>query len=94
MSITRASSRPRIVVVPRPLAGFFDERLSRAYDGRPEVRVIVDRREGERRAAVSMLQLPERRKADRRANAVYWNLGEMPFTAAVGDERALRSRGR
>ena len=86
MSTTCASSRQRIIVVPRPLAGFFQERLSHMYAGRPDVEVVVDRRAQERRrAAPSVPHLPERRKADRRASDVYWSLGDMPFTAAVGD---------
>jgi hypothetical protein len=37
---------PRVIVVPRPLAAHFHERLSRVYGGRTDVRVIVDRRNG------------------------------------------------
>ena len=86
MSTTCASSRQRTIVVPRPLAGFFQERLNHMYAARPDVRVVVDRRTEDRRlAAPAVSHLPERRKADRRAGGVYWSLEDMPFTAAVGD---------
>jgi hypothetical protein len=75
-----ASGRPRVVVVPRPLAAFFLERLRSLYRDRPDVQVVVDRRFGERRRAEapSALRVPERRGSERRSNAVYWSLEDMP----------------
>jgi hypothetical protein len=85
VSNTCGSLQTRIIVVPRPLTAFFYERLSRMYAGRTDVRVVVDRRvEQRRRAAAAAHSVPERRSSERRADAVYWSLEEMPF-AASGD---------
>ena len=84
MSTTCEGTQTRVVVVPKPLAGFFFERLDRLYAGRADVRVVVDRRVAQRRRAAGAppRQAPERRRADRRADAIYWSLKEMPFAAS------------
>jgi hypothetical protein len=83
VSTNCANDQTRVIVVPRPLAAYFYERLSRLYAGRPDVRVVVDRRVGDRRRSpASALNMSERRTGDRRADAVYWSLEEMPFAAS------------
>ena len=84
MSTRIANTQTRVVVVPKPLATFFFDRLSRLYAGRPDVRVVIDRRVGQRRRAADAPppQVPERRQGDRRVEAVYWSLEDMPFVAA------------
>ena len=47
---TADGREPKVIVIPRPLEGFFYERLTSRYADRADVRVIVDRRVGERRA--------------------------------------------
>lgn len=85
MSTSCANNQTRVIVVPRPLADYFFQRLSRLYAGRPDVRVVVDRRVQERRRSPApALSVSERRRADRRADEVYWSLEQMPF-AASGD---------
>jgi hypothetical protein len=79
-------ARPRVIVIPRPLAGFFYERLTRQYAARPNVAVVVDRRVGERRRAAKGGRVPDRRAGERRANEVFWSLAEMPFAAAATGE--------
>jgi hypothetical protein len=79
------ASRPRVIVIPKPLAGYFYERLCRQYEGRQEVTVVVDRRVTERRRAAAS-RLPERRTGERRANEVYWSLEEMPFASVAGGD--------
>jgi hypothetical protein len=83
VSIMCAGTQTRVVVVPKPLAGFFCERLDRLYAGRPDVQVVVDRRIAQRRRAAGAppRHAPERRRADRRADAVSWSLKDMPFAA-------------
>ena len=83
MSTSCANNQTRVIVVPRPLADYFYERLSRLYADRPDVRVVVDRRvEQRRRSPAPALNVSERRRADRRADAVYWSLEKMPFAAS------------
>lgn len=83
MSTSCTNNQTRVIVVPRPLATHFYERLSRLYAGRPDVRVVVDRRvEQRRRSPAPALNMLERRTGDRRADAVYWSLEEMPFAAS------------
>lgn len=76
----------RVIVVPRPLAGFFYERLVRQYGGRPDVTVLVDRRRGERRRSQKAGPAVERRSGERRTNDVYWSLAEMPCRGAPSTE--------
>jgi len=83
---------PRVIVVPRPLAAHFCERLSRLYGDRGDVYVIVDRRSGERRACAlgPFDGTGERRNGDRRLAVPSWSLADMPARVA-GDPAAAGS---
>ena len=39
----QAQSVQKVIVIPRQLEDYFLERLSRVYEGREDVRVVVDR---------------------------------------------------
>ena len=85
MPRTTETVRTRLIVIPRPLEGFFYARLTERFAGRADVRVIVDRRTAERRRERWVCgpgPLAERRKGDRRLRAVAWSLPEMPFSAS------------
>lgn len=85
MPETAHDGQCRVIVIPRQLEGYFYERLSTRYAGRDDVRVVVDRRLGERRRrrwTAGPGPLTERRGGDRRDGAVTWSLPEMPFTAS------------
>ena len=85
MPATKEAVQPRLIVIPQPLEDFFYERLTERFAGRPDVRVIVDRRSGERRRERWVCgpgPLAERRKGDRRLRDVAWSLPEMPFSAS------------
>ena len=82
---TIQSSPPKLLVVPRQLEGFFYERLSQRFAERTDVKVVVDRRAGERRHdrwVSGPGPLSERRGSDRRDNEVLWSLPDMPFAAS------------
>jgi hypothetical protein len=85
MSVT-TSAPPRVIVIPRQLEGFFFERLSKEFAGRDDVRVVVDRRTGERRRPRYVSgagPFSERRAGrDRRAEAPVWSLADMPYSAS------------
>jgi hypothetical protein len=53
-------------VVPRELEDQLFERLSAHYAGQPDVQVIVDRREGERRARRAAADADERQQRELR----------------------------
>jgi len=78
--------RPKIIVVPRPLEGFFFARLVERYEGQDDVRVIVDRRVGERRRTNRYVRGPsplsDRRRQDRRDRDVVWSLPDMPLSVS------------
>ena len=79
------SAQPRVIVIPRQLEGFFYERLRSEFSGRSDVRVVVDRRVGERRRprwVSGAGPLTERRHGERRAEAPAWSLPDMPFSAS------------
>jgi hypothetical protein len=80
------SAPPRVIVIPRQLEGFFYERLTNEFAGRDDVRVVVDRRVGERRRprwVSGAGPLTERRRgADRREDAPVWSLPDMPYSAS------------
>jgi hypothetical protein len=79
------SVQPRLIVIPRQLEGFFYERLTQQFAGRDDVRVVVERRAGERRHprwVTGPEPFSERRHSDRRERDVVWSLPEMPFSAA------------
>lgn len=80
-----SDNRPsRVIVVPRPLADHFQDRLRHVYADRPEVVVLIDRRLGERRRDVgdTPSHSAERRRADRRLGAAAWSLPELPVRSA------------
>ena len=83
---TTQSAPPRVIVIPRQLEGFFYERLKTRFAGRDDVRVVVDRRVGERRRprwVSGAGPLTERRsQSDRRAEGAAWSLPDMPFSAS------------
>jgi hypothetical protein len=79
------SVQPRLIVIPRQLEGFFYERLTQQFDGRDDVRVVVDRRAGDRRRPRWVSgpgPLSERRRGDRRDRDIVWSLPDMPFSAS------------
>ncbi|MBM3148095.1 MAG: hypothetical protein FJ000_09420, partial [Actinobacteria bacterium] len=80
MMQSRPDSAPHAVVVPRPLAGHFYERLQRLYEDRTDVVVIVDRRRGERRRSPGRGSPggAERRRSERRVTAAAWSLPDLP----------------
>jgi hypothetical protein len=79
------SVQPRLIVIPRQLEGFFYERLTQQFDGRDDVRIVVDRRAGDRRRprwVSGSGPLSERRRGDRRDSDIVWSLPDMPFSAS------------
>jgi len=80
------SAPPRVLVIPRQLEGFFYDRLSKEFAGRDDVRVVVDRRVGERRRPRYVSgagPFTERRAGhDRRAELPTWSLPDMPYSAS------------
>jgi len=79
------SAPPRVIVIPRQLEGFFYDRLSAQFAGRDDVRVVVDRRSGERRRPRYVSgagPFTERRRGERRDEAPAWSLPDMPFSAS------------
>lgn len=86
MTQAAAASRPKIIVVPRPLEAFFRAQLEERYASRDDVRVIVDRRVGERRRADRYVcgpsPLSDRRRQDRRDRDVAWSLPDMPLSVS------------
>ena len=82
----QTQSAQKEIVIPQQLEDYFLERLSRVYDGREDVRVVVDRRAGERRRprwVSGSGPFSERRRGDRReTDEVRWSLPEMPFSVS------------
>ena len=79
------SAQPKLIVIPRQLEGFFYERLTQQFAGRDDLKVVVDRRAGERRDprwVTGPGPFSERRRADRRDGDVVWSLPDMPFSAS------------
>jgi hypothetical protein len=82
---TTQSVEPRVIVIPRELEGFFYERLTAQFAERHDVRVVVERRTGERRRprwVSGSGPLSERRHGDRRIEGPEWSLPDMPFSAS------------
>ncbi len=82
---TTQSVEPRVIVIPRQLEGFFYERLTAQFAERSDVRVVVDRRVGERRRprwVSGSGPFSERRHGERRADLVVWSLPDMPMAAS------------
>jgi hypothetical protein len=86
MTQAAEATRQKIIVVPRPLEGFFLERLQERYGERDDVRVLVDRRVGERRHRNRYVcgpsPLSDRRRQDRRDRDVAWSLPDMPLSVS------------
>ncbi len=79
------SAPTQIVVVPRPLKDFFYNRLTERFTGRDDVKVVVDRRFGERRRQGPVTgpgPLGERRRKERRDVSVAWSINDMPFAVS------------
>ena len=73
-------------MIPRQLEGFFYERLSNRFSDRDDVRVVVDRRVGERRrprwVSGAGPSTERRGHENRRAEKPAWSLPDMPFSAS------------
>jgi hypothetical protein len=85
MPIAAAGKQTRVIVIPRPLEGFFYERLTSLYADRADVQIVVDRRVSERRAerwTPGPGPLTDRRRGDRRSADVAWSLRDMPFAVS------------
>ena len=82
----QAQRAQKVIVIPQQLEDYFLERLNRVYAGREDVRVVVDRRAGERRRprwVSGSGPFSERRRGDRReTDDVSWSLPEMPFSVS------------
>ena len=79
------SAPSKLIVIPRRLEGFFYERLTQRFAGRDDLRVVVDRRSGERRRprwVAGPGPFSERRHGDRRDGDVVWSLPDMPCSAS------------
>jgi len=79
MSDPQPTPEVKIIVVPKALEEFFAHRLQERYAGRDDVRVIVDRRHGERRSGKGARPDIDRRTTERRVMAGWWSLPDMPF---------------
>lgn len=86
MTQAAEATRHKTIVVPRPLEAFFLERLREHYAERDDVRIVIDRRVGERRRQVRYAcgpsPLSDRRRQDRRDREVAWSLPEMPLSVS------------
>jgi hypothetical protein len=85
MPASTQSAQLRLIVIPRQLEGFFYQRLTQQFADRDDVRVVVDRRAGERRHPRWVSgpgPFSERRHNDRRGGDVVWSLPDMPFSAS------------
>lgn len=75
--------KPRVIVIPRQLEGFFYEGLTHRLKERDDVRVVVDRRAGQRRHkrwTCGPGPLADRRRGERRDGSVVWTLADMPVS--------------
>jgi hypothetical protein len=86
MASVAESNNTKIIVVPRALEGFFLQRLRELYSSRPEVKIVVDKRVGDRRTGDRYIchasELSNRRESDRRESVGEWSLPKMPFAAS------------
>jgi len=83
--MTTQSAQPRLIVIPRQLEGYFYDRLTTSFAERSDVKVVVDRRTGERRRprwVSGSGPFTERRHGDRRTGTAVWSLPDMPFSAS------------
>jgi hypothetical protein len=88
MTETTQSVQTRVLVIPRQLEEFFYERLTRRFVGRDDVRVIVDRRAGQRRQQRWVSgpgPLADRRHGERRDATATWRLADMPVGTTPSD---------
>ncbi|HMK92039.1 MAG TPA: hypothetical protein VK576_03490 [Thermoleophilia bacterium] len=80
------TSAPRLIVIPRELEEFFYDRLTSEFAGRDDVRVVVDRRIGERRQprwVSGAGPFTDRRNGrDRRNDLPAWSLPDMPYSSS------------
>jgi hypothetical protein len=80
------SAPTRVIVIPRQLEGFFYERLKNEFAARDDVRIVVDRRVGERRrprwVSGAGPFTDRRHVSDRRTDPPVWSLPDMPFSAS------------
>ena len=81
MADQQTSSEVKTIIVPKALEDFFAHRLEARYAERGDVRVVVDRRQAERRVAAGPQPQPDRRTTNRRVLAGWWSLPDMPFQA-------------
>ena len=79
MSDPQPTPEVKTIVVPKALEAFFAPRLQARYADRSDVRVIVDRRHGERRSGKGPAPDIDRRITDRRVMSGWWSLPDMPF---------------
>ena len=85
MSTTTQSVQTRVLVIPCQLEEFFYERLTRRFAERDDVRVIVDRRAGQRRRQRWISghgPLADRRQRERRDAGSSWTLADMPVATS------------
>ena len=79
MADQQTSTEVKTIVVPKALEEFFAHRLESRYAERGDVRVIVDRRQAERRVGTGPRPEPDRHTVDRRVLVGWWSLPDMPF---------------
>jgi hypothetical protein len=85
MPVTADGVQTKVIVIPRQLEQFFYQRLCARYAERGDVRVVVDRRLGERRArrwTAGPEPLTDRRHTERRDSVAAWTLPDMPFAVS------------
>ena len=79
MADQQTSTEVKTIIVPKALEEFFATRLEARYAERGDVKVIVDRRQAERRVGAGPRPEPDRRTTNRRVLAGWWSLPDMPF---------------
>jgi hypothetical protein len=83
MAESSRDMKTRVIVIPRQLEGFFCERLTHRFAERDDVRVVVDRRAGQRRQERWVCgpgPLANRRRGERRDVSAAWRLADMPIS--------------
>jgi len=71
MNDDKTTSRPHLLIVTGPLRDRLYERFSQLYSGVSDVKVVKDRRRGERRQTLRPHQV-DRRRSDRRRGRPDW----------------------
>lgn len=85
MAATTQSVQTRVLVIPRQLEEYFYARLTQRFAERDDVRVIVDRRAGQRRRqrwVCGPSPLADRRHGERRDARATWKLADMPVATS------------